>query len=929
MPGTTFIGTSFFDLVVDAADGTHIFAATTNGLYETTDGGTAWARRRNKLTWSVSIHPQAPSNPVLGREVLAGCQDGLFRSKNGGKTWVAVALPGLPSGSEPSRLVACHAPSNGSIAYVFAAGPTNVIDPVALLESDEDPPAKMPRPRLWRRATFDGAFTTITPPQDLQTGQAWYDWFAAVAPNNEDMLYVGGINAHRGIRQASGGWTWTNLSAKKPIGDCIHPDQHVITFSPTNPNVVYIGNDGGLFRSSDAGTSWESLNKGLSITEVEFLAQHPEHDAWLIAGTQDNGTIRYEGQQTWYHVQDGDGGDCGVDNEDPYICYHSYWGPYIEKSSGGGAWNGWRGISPNALSLEESLFYPPLEVNGKLIVRGALQVWLSRDAGATWDAHTLPDLGYEEYPSALAAPTGDLVYVGSTEGAFFEARWVGNAWVVTALTSPGSGYISDIVVDPTNETAVWCSLNSGGQGGAFFSIDGGGTWASRSNGLPPNTAVHAIEIDPMAPATLFAGTDVGVFRTNNAGSSWAAFGTGLPNVLVKDVLLHPKARLLRAGTQARGVWEIALDAPTMPDVWIYLRDHVADTGRRIPSAVDLPNPFEKGTNLFWWQSPDVKVDASPFEVAGLDELGYDVYSDYPSKLDQGIEFATGLKDERPVRGETVRVYVQVHNRGSAIAENIAVKVFVVRGGITLPDLPAGFWSGFPNNVVPADSPWQPIAAHRVVPNVAAGRSAVIGFDWPVPSSLGGTVALLAIISADNDEIAATGLNIKELVRNSRYCALRNLAVINPSPLAGPISHVQVFDVWPSEGTASLMLDSKAQSLVRGFVMGKALGSGARKAGWKSLRINKTDSEYVTQLTDRRPELKKQLDLQNAYFPPFKGSELEISASYDAGPQPIVVLLKPNARRGSGSIVMRRSGGELCGGVTIVNLAGGGRQRRSA
>jgi photosystem II stability/assembly factor-like uncharacterized protein len=261
MSGTAFVGVSFFDLAVDATDGNHILAATTNGLYETTDRGTTWARRRNMLTWSVSIHPSVSTNPMLAREVLAGCEDGLFRSKNGGKTWATVALPGLASGSEPNRLIACHAPSNGSIAYVFAAGPTQVVDPVALLESDEDPPAKMPRPHLWRRGSFGGAFTRITTPPDLQTGQAWYDWFAAVAPSNEDMLYVGAINAHRGIRQASGGWTWTNLSAKKPIGDCIHPDQHVITFSPTNPNVVYIGNDGGLFRSSDAGTSWESLNK--------------------------------------------------------------------------------------------------------------------------------------------------------------------------------------------------------------------------------------------------------------------------------------------------------------------------------------------------------------------------------------------------------------------------------------------------------------------------------------------------------------------------------------------------------------------------------------------------------------------------------------------------------------------------------------------
>lgn len=53
------------------------------------------------------------------------------------------------------------------------------------------------------------------------------------------------------------------------------------------------------YRSDNSGGNWTSLNKGLCITEVEYLAARPEHDAWLIAGTQDNGTMRYEGSVVW------------------------------------------------------------------------------------------------------------------------------------------------------------------------------------------------------------------------------------------------------------------------------------------------------------------------------------------------------------------------------------------------------------------------------------------------------------------------------------------------------------------------------------------------------------------------------------------------------------------------------------------------------
>ena len=111
-------------------------------------------------------------------------------------------------------------------------------------ETDED----MPKPYLYRRNVFGGPFTKITPPPDVQTGQAWYDWFAGVAPNNPDVLYVGAINVHRGVRATNGTWTWKNIGAKIS-GDSVHPDQHAIAFSPTDPNVVYVGNDGGIYRS--------------------------------------------------------------------------------------------------------------------------------------------------------------------------------------------------------------------------------------------------------------------------------------------------------------------------------------------------------------------------------------------------------------------------------------------------------------------------------------------------------------------------------------------------------------------------------------------------------------------------------------------------------------------------------------------------------
>ena len=92
-------------------------------------------------------------------------------------------------------------------------------------------------------------------------------------------------------------WTWPNLTNKGATGDSIHPDQHAIAFEPGQPNTIYVGNDGGLYRSPDRGITWQHCNNGLVISEFEYLAHDYGSSRWLIGGTQDNGTQRWTGPQ--------------------------------------------------------------------------------------------------------------------------------------------------------------------------------------------------------------------------------------------------------------------------------------------------------------------------------------------------------------------------------------------------------------------------------------------------------------------------------------------------------------------------------------------------------------------------------------------------------------------------------------------------------
>src|SRR5262249_54781262 len=162
--------------------------------------------------------------------------------------------------------------------------------------------------------------------------------------------------------------------------------------------------------------------------------------------------------------------------------------------------------------------------------------------------------------------TQNRVFAGSAAGEMYRLDRSGNTWTVTTLTSPSAGgYVSDLLA----ESGLWATVNSGGAGKVYHSTDDGVTWTDVSTGIPATVAIHALEIDrppPPAPPTLFVGTDVGVYRTTDGGANWSPLACGLPNVLVKDLRLHRGTRLLRAGTQARGVWELSLDDGTMPDV---------------------------------------------------------------------------------------------------------------------------------------------------------------------------------------------------------------------------------------------------------------------------------------------------------------------------------------------------------------------------
>ena len=530
-----FVGQGFFDLEVSPSDGNRLVAATTGGLYVSTDGGTTWSRRRSALTWSIAIAP----GPVATAEMLAGCSDGVYRSGDGGTTWTAVTIAGTPASF--TRLAVAIARSNPSVAYMWGASGATAY--------------------AQRRAA--GAWSAMPLPAGLRTNQAWYDWYLAAAPDRDNQIFTGAIESYRADLSGST-WTWTNLSNKGASGDSIHPDQHAIAFEPGNPNTIYIGCDGGLFRSANRGINWTSCNNGLVISEIEYLSQDFGSSRYLLAGTQDNGTQQWTGAPAWTHVADGDGGDCGVNRTTPTTVFHTYFGMSPERSTTSGGFGSWSGIAPPVPAGEGSAFYPPFECSasgGSTIGIGGDAVYVSRNNGTNWTRLAYPSAARS---SAMYISNPDTVHVGTADGRIFRTTWSGTAWsALSALTQPRlSATVSDIKVDPSNAQIVWATYSTmdsaTSSGRVFRSGDGGSSWQNRTAGLP-GLPMNTIEIDNQNGNRVWVAADLGVYKSLNAGAIWTDFAATLPNCFIGDLLFHPHARVLRAGTRNRGVWEIPVD----------------------------------------------------------------------------------------------------------------------------------------------------------------------------------------------------------------------------------------------------------------------------------------------------------------------------------------------------------------------------------
>jgi photosystem II stability/assembly factor-like uncharacterized protein len=479
-----------------------VFAGTERaGVWKSADWGGTWTQS------SVGLYPRElfalAQSMAAPATMYAGTTSGIFRSRDGGRTWRATA----DRDTHPGDVTAVALdPESAPVAY-FGTGEGRVfrtLDGERFFEiSDGLPGAAVQDLKLGPQGLFarcidgrlfrangSGAWTLVPVGVPAQ----------AIALGGGGVVFAGTVGGGM-LRSVNGGpWLPSNDGLTVPFVFSIAVD-------PTNPATVYLGSY-LPYRSDDGGQTWVEANPGhdLPFGPITSIVVDRQHTSTIYAAIQTHGIYRSDDRgTTWMPVRPG-----GAD------------GPLLVDVT-----------------------------NGHVLTGGSFEgVWRSPDGGQTWQSSSS---GLSIFARALAIDPAnpDRMYAGGLHGGLFRSTDGGASWALAGL---GDKWIETVALDPADTRRVYVGTTTG----ISRSEDGGATWTAIG---PPTGGllgmlILAIAVDPSTPSTLYAATGgYGVWKSTNFGAEWVQAATALANPLVLSLALdaaHPAT--LYAGTAGGGVF---------------------------------------------------------------------------------------------------------------------------------------------------------------------------------------------------------------------------------------------------------------------------------------------------------------------------------------------------------------------------------------
>ena len=565
------------------------------GLFRSADGGSTWSKVGGSLFdechfSGVEVKPGDGGTVVVsvhgyGSSVWEGWGDrcagpGVWRSTDGGDSFERVLRKDAPSDL-------AVAPNDSSVwfaAFNFGDGIWKSIDSGATWTRLKEPPTKgMGRVELDVQASTSAptqvVYAAIADPyEDLRgvyrsddSGKTWarlarpdqhcayqcsYNLTLAIDPGNPERAFFGGVYLNRYVARTPKLIGWNK----------IHVDFHALEFDSARR--LWIGGDGGVYRTSDGGATFSNLNSDLG-TNLVYPGMSGSYAGPLFAGFQDNGTAAYVGSKAWNFVNWGDGFFTATDPTNPNPVYVTSQFLSLTKIA-----NGRRCKYLEAIGLRDAgnpgraPFQAPLAMhprNRKVVYAGTYRIFKTTNGDSTVCHKTRWSVISQFFDSAVTAigpaPSDPDTVYAATQRFGPGGLWVtrgSKKWTDTGNNGLPDRTVTDIAVHPTEPGTAWVAVTGFDGGHVYRTANFGGSWTDVSGNLPDAPA-NAIVADARSePLTLFVGTDVGVFWSTDDGSTWRNTSVDLPNTVVMDLILDPVADQLIAGTFGRGVWSASL-----------------------------------------------------------------------------------------------------------------------------------------------------------------------------------------------------------------------------------------------------------------------------------------------------------------------------------------------------------------------------------
>lgn len=537
------------------------------GLYRSTDAGGAWSKVLDGSVGDVLFDPLVPSTAFA---VVGGgsASAGVYRSLDGGATWSQLGS-GLPSGSSVVRGRLAMAPTNRLVLY-------------ALLASSNS------QAQLYR--TLDGGASwslrnANACPNEGNGGQCLYNLALAVSPATSDTVIAGSI---RPWRSTNGGTTLAVMTNTWGSGQQVHQDTHVVRYSATNASRIWIGSDGGLWRTDNGGASYTNQNGNLNITQFYDVAVHPTDSNRIYGGAQDNSSSWRTTSPIWSVISVGNNfptGDGFVNAYDQgnanYIFIESYptnnGFPRIYRSTNAGST--FSLLPTTGIPAAGATF--PFVTQSALIygggtshlLTGSTRVYRANARQGSWSWTEISNFFTDNmratsFGTSLAA--GNSLYVAFSETQFSWIPLVFRTDNILGTTVPWTdvtgnlpfGSVSDLAVDPTNRLKVFATRSTFDGNKLYRSTTGGTTWVAVGSGLP-DVPANTVAIDAINRQRVFVGTDIGVYVSEDGGDTFGPQMSGLPlGTVITDLEVDNSPHILTAGTYGRGAWQLTLPSET-------------------------------------------------------------------------------------------------------------------------------------------------------------------------------------------------------------------------------------------------------------------------------------------------------------------------------------------------------------------------------